>query len=239
MQPSAAKGMGSARRALEARGAESSPTGSASRGWGRAFGLGPSRAAVAILCAVVLAGAGALVLVTRGPHGGSIAAGRHTAAPGALKYGGLPSWLPKAKVKVGQVLHASAAHPALSIEGEAVSVELAGARVLATAVGPEVPEEGRFPVSPVTPCTFIVTFASASRAIPLSAASFFFTDEQGKLHHPSVSALGGGAPPTRITPGRSVSVMLHDILPTGEGALSWAPHGPRAIATWDYTVEID
>ncbi len=151
----------------------------------------------------------------------------------------------------------------LSIQGEAVSVDLsggpglagvqgreggaghtgaagpAGARVLATAVGPEVPEEGHFPVPAVSPCAFVATFVAASRAIPLSASQFALIDEQGHVHRPKMTALGGGPPPSEIAPGRPVSVKLHDILPTGDGALAWTPQGTRPVVTWDYTVEID
>lgn len=157
----------------------------------------------------------------------------------ASHYGGLPSWLPKAKAQVGQVIQASLAHQALSIEGEVIHVSLADGQVLATAVGPEVPEEGRFPVPPVTPAKFIVTFASATGKIPLKASDFTFIDEQGRLHHPSMTAVHGAAAPAHTVPGHPVSVMLHDILPTGDGGLSWTPEGRRPIATWDFTVEID
>lgn len=238
MQPSPAEGIGSARRPLEASGADGPAREAAAGGGDRAHGLGPRRAAVGICCVVMAAVAVALV----SEHGASSAAPAHSPAPAArsaAKYGGLPSWLPKAKVRVGRVLQASAALPALSIEGEEVSVSLMGGRVLATAVGPEVPEEGRYPVPLVTPCAFIVTFADASRTMPLSSSSFFFVDEQGRVHRPKVTALHGGAPPARIAPGHTVSVMLHDILPTGNGSLGWAPQGGHAIVTWDYSVEID
>jgi hypothetical protein len=215
----------------DAAGLPSTP--SVPRGGGRVRRPYPHRGragAVLLVAVIVLA-----IAVLLG--GGRASDGSH-AASGA-RYGGLPAWLPKAKPQVGRVLHASAAHPALSIEGEAVMVTLAGAHVLVTAVGPQVPEEGRFPVPPVTPATFIVTLASASSEIPLNTSAFTFTDEQGKVHHPRMTAIGGGTPPSHTTPGQPVSVMLHDILPTGDGGLSWRPEGVRPIASWDYTVEID
>lgn len=208
------------------------PAPSASRGGGRAQRPSPRRRLLSALLSVTLIAAALAVLL-----GGGSPAGSH-AGRGA-RYGGLPSWLPKARAHVGGVLHASAAHRKLSIEGAAVEVSLADGHVLATAVGPEVPEEGRFPVPPVTPASFIVTFTSASSAIPLKASAFTFVDEQGRLHHPKMTAIGGGAPPAHTTVGHPVSVMLHDILPTGDGGLSWTPEGTRPIATWDFTVEID
>jgi hypothetical protein len=203
------------------------------RGEGRAHWPGPRRK-LALGGAVLSAALIALVLVVL-LGGGSSSVRPRVAA----HYGGLPSWLPKPRKHVGQVLRASVSRPALSVEGEAVDVTLAGGRVLARAVGPEVPEEGRFPVPPVTPATFIVTFADASGAIPLHASAFTFVDEHGGLHHPKMTAVGGGVPPAHTTPGRTVSVMLHDILPTGDGGLSWTPEGKRPIASWDFTVEID
>jgi len=142
-------------------------------------------------------------------------------------------------VHVNRVLTASAVHPVLSIQGDAVAVDLPHGRVLATAVGPEVPEEGRFPVPSTTPCTFIVTFASASGTVPLDPAAFTFLDDHGHLHHPRVSAMDGGPPPRAVTPGKTVSLKLYDVLPTGDGGLSWAPTGGRTLVGWDYTVEID
>ncbi len=234
MEHSTANGIGGAGSPLEAGGAGPPSSGSASVGRRRAFGLGAGRAAVAGVSALAVLSV-ALLLA----HGRSRTAVPAPAVHSASSYGGLPSWLPKPKLKVDRLLHASPTHPVLSIEGEAVSVDLGSARVLATAVGPEVPEEGRFPVPPVTPCTFIVTFASASHAIPLGGSTFALIDEHGGVHHPKVTALDGGAPPDQIAPGHPLSVRLHDILPTGDGGLSWSPEGRRPIVTWDYTVEID
>jgi hypothetical protein len=157
----------------------------------------------------------------------------------SAKYGGLPSWLPKPKVHVNRLLAATPVHPALSIQGETIAVDLPGGRVLATAAGPEVPEEGRFPVPATSPCTFIVTFASASGTVPLNPAAFAFVDDFGHIHHPRMAAMDGGVPPRSLVPGKPVSLRLYDVLPTGDGSLEWAPGGGRALVAWDYTVEID
>jgi len=140
---------------------------------------------------------------------------------------------------VNQVVQASAAHPALAIQGDSVSVDLASGRVLATAVGPTVPEDGRFPVPATSPCTFVVTFAAASGVIPISPAAFTFIDDRGNVRHPRVTAIGGGDPPRQVLPGRTVSLAVHDVLPTGDGGLTWAPDGGRPIVAWDFDVEID
>jgi hypothetical protein len=157
----------------------------------------------------------------------------------SAKYGGIPSWLPKAKVPVGRILAASRSDPVLAVQGDTVSIRLARVRVLVTAVGPVVPEEGRFPVPATSPCTFTVTFARASAAIPHTAASFTILDDLGQIDYPRVTALDGGAPPRRVSPGQTLSLSVHDVLPTGGGRLRWAPGGPRPLVSWDFDVEID
>jgi FlaG/FlaF family flagellin (archaellin) len=217
-----------------------------------AFGLGSRRAVrLTVWVAVVLVAVAAWAIFSGGTaapapvHPGMAATsrpvtsstGHHTAS--VAKYGGLPAWLPRSKVAVGRVLHASRAHPALSIQGETVSVDLGHAKVLVTATGPRVPEEGRTPVPQTSPCAFTVTFTHASRAIPISGAAFTFVDELGHVRHPRVTSVGGGAPPRQLAPGQTVSLTVRDVLPTGDGALTWAPGGGRPIASWDFDVEID
>jgi len=186
---------------------------------------------------VVLLAALVGILLTR--HSASAVPHGPSAARSQAKYGGLPSWLPKATVPVGRTVKASAGHPALAIQGDTVAVDLTRGRVLVTAVGPTVPEDGRFPVPATSPCTFIVTFAAASGVIPLNATAFTFIDEFGHVRHPRVTAMGGGAPPRQVLPGRTVSLTVYDVLPTGDGGLTWAPDGGRPIASWDFDVEID
>lgn len=202
---------------------------SATHGETRALGTGPRRVALAGVPAVAVV-VGVVALVAG--HGGA-------GASSNARYGGLPSWLPKATVPVGRIVTASPAHPALAIEGDTVAVRIASASVYTTAVGPSVPESGKFPVPRTSACTFIVTLARAAGVIALNPAQFTITDEQGRLHHPTVRALHGGTPPSQITPGKPVSLELHAVLPTGSGSLSWAPEGRRAIVSWDFDVEID
>jgi hypothetical protein len=179
---------------------------------------------------VVLAGAGSAVVLA--------VAGNGTSAPGDT-YGGIPSWIPRAKVPVGRVVTASPSRPWHAIQGDTVSVRLGTGHVMATAVGPQVPEEGQFPVPQTSPCTFVVTFASASGAIPIKRDAFTIIDEEGNLHRPHVSALDGGPLPSRVQPGRTVSLRVHDVLPTGNGQLRWSPNGTTFVVSWDFDVEID
>jgi len=154
-------------------------------------------------------------------------------------YGKPPSWLPKANVPVGRVVTATAAHPWLAIEGDSVRVVVPGGSALVTTVGPSVPEEGSFPVPATSPCTFTVTFARVAGSIPLVPRAFSITDEQGHVHRPLVTVLGGGAPPRRLVSGRRVTLSVSGVLPTGNGALDWAPTGGRPTVSWDFDVEID
>jgi hypothetical protein len=194
----------------------------------RAFGPGSRTVRLAVVTALVSSAvvAGACFLWP-------------SATPAADRYGGLPSWLPKAKIPVGRRVTASAAHPWLAVQGDTVSVDLARGRVLATAVGPVVPEEGQFPVPETSPCTFNVTFTAASGAVPLSAKAFTIVDEDGRLHRPHVTGSGGGPPPSGVRPGQTVTLTVKDVIPTGDGSLRWTPEGTAPIVSWDFDVEID
>ena len=166
--------------------------------------------------------------------------GRPTARR-STRYGGIPNWLRNraATAAVGRTVRASAAHPALAIQGAAVSIRLRRGRVLATAAGPNVPREGRLPVPATSPSTFTIRFSAASAAVALSPAQFTIVDELGHVHHPSVRADGAGAPPRQIRPGQTVTLTLHSVLPTGNGRLVWAPDRARPIVAWDFDLEID
>lgn len=195
------------------------------------------RRATGGVLAVALIGATAGGLI--GSHSTSARPSHLSSAGSAAKYGGLPGWLPKPKVRVNRILTASKAHPALAIQGNTVSVQLPHGRVLATAVGPETPEQGRFPVPATSPCTFTVTFTAASGTVPIDSRAFTLVDELGRVRHPHVSATGGSPPPRQVQPGRTVSLRVYDVLPTGNGSLSWSPERAHSLVAWDFDVEID
>ena len=155
------------------------------------------------------------------------------------RYGGIPSWLPQRPAAVGALVRASLTHPALAIQGDSVSVKLKRGSVLIRTVGPSVPREGGFPVPATSPSTFIVTLSAAAEAVPLSSAAFTIVDELGHVQHPSVRTTSGGAVPRRVLPGHTVSLSLHSVLPIGNGRLVWAPAPGRAIAAWDFDLELD
>jgi len=200
----------------------------------RAFG--PGSRAGRLIIAGVAAACLAVLAVIYWPGGHAPQAAR-SASSG--HYGGLPSWLPKSKVPTGRVVQASAAHPQLAIEGDTVSVHLSHATLLATAVGPQVPEEGKFPVPATSPCSFTVTFARASGTVRLQPDAFSILDELGHLHHPRVTVQGGGPRPADVAPGQTVTLIVRDVLPTGSGTLRWAPGTAKPVVSWDFDVEID
>ena len=136
-------------------------------------------------------------------------------------------------------MQASAGHPQLAIQGDSIAVQLRHGRVLALAVGPEVPEDGQFPVPKTSPVRFTVTFRAAAGSVPLRAGAFTLLDELGHVHHPRVVAQGGGALPARVRAGGAVALSVSDVLPTGGGQLRWSPEGAKPIASWDFDVEID
>lgn len=155
-------------------------------------------------------------------------------------YGYVPAWLGRPTVPVGRVVTATPTRPWLAVQGDAVRVQLPKARLLATVVGPAVPEEGQVPVPKTTPCTFTVTLTSASAPIRVRPRQFVAIDEQGVVHTLKVSGLDGGPPPSLLTPGTTVELKMSAVLPTGEGRLAWAPlGGSRPIVEWDFDVEID
>jgi hypothetical protein len=110
---------------------------------------------------------------------------------------------------------------------------------MATVVGPEVPEEGQFPVPATSPATFVLTFAKGTTAVPLDPADFTVTDEDGHLHHPRLTAMDGGPAPTSVPAGRTVSLKLSGVYPTGDGTVNWAPGTKRPFVAWDFDIEID
>lgn len=203
----------------------------------------PSRRLLGFAVAGLAVVAAAIALVLLGGSGSSGSGATVVGTPDpthpAATYGGVPKWLPTAKAPADRVVNASAAAPKLAIQGDTVSVHLAGGKVLATAVGPQVPEEGQFPVPSTSPCSFVLTFAAASHAVPIDPAAFTITDDNGHVHHPNLRSMSGGPPPRRAPAGRTVSMRVNEVLPTGNGALSWSPAGGKPIVSWDFDVEID
>lgn len=203
--------------------------------------------------AVAVAGAAVALIMSSGESGASsrssgrpvvhreagTAVGTPRTEASKAKYGGIPSWLPKATVRVDRIVTATPTHPRLAIEGDTVAVHLPSGRATVTAVGPDVPEEGAFPVPVTSPCRFAVTLAAVHGSIPIDFRAFSFLSEHGRPYRARVTLPGGGRAPGRVAAGRPVTLSLNAVLPTGNGQLRWAPLGGRPIASWDFDVEID
>ena len=170
----------------------------------------------------------------------SLSLGGGTARP-ALQYGGLPSWIPRAKMPVDRIVDASPAHRWLAIEGDTVAVRLASGGALVTAVGPDVPgkDVATDPLKTVVPCTFVVTFARPRGVIALKARDFALLDEQGQLVHPRVLLLNSGRPQALRGGSGPVSLRVVAVLPVGSGTLQWSPLPGKPLVAWDFDVEVD
>ncbi len=101
------------------------------------------------------------------------------------------------------------------------------------------PEIGAVPVPSTSLCTFAVTFTSAAGVVPITPRAFTIRDEFGSYHYPKVTVQGGGAVPSEVRAGKTLTLAVSNVLPTGEGQLRWAPEGRDPIVSWDFDVEID
>jgi hypothetical protein len=161
-------------------------------------------------------------------------------APGAAavsnqKYGGLPSWLPKATVPVNTVLDASPTHPQLGIEGNTMRVTLRGSVILVTMSGPTVPPFTT-PPPPVTTATVTLTFVLQSGHVPIRAKDFSLLDGNGVALQPQ--SFVGGRLAVAPSPGQPVSVRIREVMAVGAGSIKWSPGG-ATVAEWEFTVEND
>lgn len=155
-------------------------------------------------------------------------------------YGGIPSDLSnKQAPPANQILSATAAHPAIAIQGNGVHLRLAHGSALATAVGPDVPDRIQGSADLHTSATWDLTFADVRGAIPISASRFTITDEQGALLWPQVSVVGGGPLPKTVPTGRPFTLRLKTVVSVGDGKLRYSPSGGAWLAEWDFDVETD
>lgn len=210
----------------------------------RAFGPGPRRLLVAAVAAVVAAAIVVTIVLLSGGSGGHRS---HRHAVASLRYGQIPSWLPKPTPPPNQVVTATAAHPVpAAIEGNTVHAELPHGSADVTAVGPAIPhwvqselQSGSFNESSTAPSTFTVTFASPHGVVPLRAKAFSIITDQGQIVYPAVTAPHGRPLPARVAPGKPVTLTVKVGLNEGDGALRWAPDGPKVLVAWLYHLELD
>jgi hypothetical protein len=156
------------------------------------------------------------------------------------RYGGIPAYLRnKQAVPANQVLTATAAHPAIAIQGNSVALRLAHGSALATAVGPDIPDRIQGSADLHTPATWVITFSHVRGKVPISPSLFTITDEQGMLLPPHVSVAAGGPLPKLVPAGHLFTLRLTATVSVGDGKLRYVPgHGPW-LAEWDFNVETD
>jgi hypothetical protein len=140
---------------------------------------------------------------------------------------------------VGRQLRARPGHPQLAVEGNTVSATLSQGRALARVTGPTVSPPVGLSAPATTPCTFTVRLVARSGTVPVSSAAFTVVDEQGRVHHPSVTAAGGSRLPQRLVSGRALKLTVKAVLPIGAGRLEWAPAAAKPLVAWDFDVELD
>ena len=204
-------------------------------------GVGPSarrrrgRAIIRSLTAVIAVAAALLALAGCTSNTGSTGDGSPSTDS---SYGALPSFLPTSSSRPDSVLIGTADRPALTAEGDGVSVQLPHASVLVTITGPAVPGEGLPHQTPSTTCTWTVTMTHATARVPITLADFSTLDHLGAVNHPTF-VTGQPAPLATIGPGQTITFELRAVMTVGEGLIRWAPGGGRTVASWDFEVEND
>jgi hypothetical protein len=139
---------------------------------------------------------------------------------------------------VDQTLVGTVAHPALTVEGDAVKVHAATFSALAVVNGPVVPGEGLPYQASFTTCTWTISLSHVKGKVPIAVADFDSIDHTGAVFKPY---LVPGQPklPTVLLPGHSLTFQIRAVMPVGEGLMRWAPDGNHIMAKWDYQVEND
>jgi hypothetical protein len=192
----------------------------------------PGVLAALLMVAAVLAGALAGCTATPAGHSSS-ATGKNQS-----KYGSLPGFLPKQTFDTDSVLTGTTARPALTTEGDAVRVGSGASAALIAVTGPEVPGEGLPYQAGATTCTWTVTIAAGSRAVPIDLADFSSSDHLGAVYAPQFVA-GEAAPPATVAPHTTTTFELRAVMVVGEGLMRWSPDGRHPVASWDFEVEND
>ncbi len=211
-----------------------------STGGGRAFRPGPR---TALGLGVALVAALAVLVVGVGSGGGHGAGGGQVTS-----YGHLPKWLPKLNTAAPKLEVATAGKPILSeAQGYTVRAMPAGGGATdVTAVGPQIPnwvasyvQSGVWPAAKPVPGTFVVTLAAVRGSVPLSASAFTVLTNAGRIVHPKVTVMGGGALPADLRSGQHLNLKLTAPVLEGAGSIRWAPSGNRVLVGWIYELELD
>jgi len=165
----------------------------------------------------------------------------------SLKYGQIPAWLPKPVPPADQVVTATADHPALAaVEGDTVDARLTHGSAMVTTVGPAIPQwvtvdahSGHLSQGSLAPATFTVTVAAPRGTIALNARAFSILTGEGQIVHPAVTGTHGSPLPAHVSAGQPITLTVRAGLGEGDGALRWAPEGPKVLVAWFYQLEFD
>jgi hypothetical protein len=188
----------------------------------------------ALLVAVAAAG---LLAGCAASAGSSSHQATHASGDSAT-YGSLPSFLPPQSFDTDRVLTGTAAHPALTTEGDAVSIGSGASASRITVTGPEVPGEGLPDQQAATTCTWTVTIHTGTRPIRIAVEDFSAIDHLGSIYRPALVP-GQASPPKSLGAHASVTFELRTVMVVGEGLMRWAPDGKHVAAKWDFEVEND
>jgi hypothetical protein len=189
----------------------------------------PGSVAALVIAATVVVG----LLVGCSATSGTLAA--HRATP---SYGTLPDYLKSQSLTADRVLEGSAAHPALTTEGDQIRIGRGKSAALVTVTGPEVPGEGLPYQATATTCTWTITITSGSAPVPIDIADFSTIDHLGAVYRPAPVA-GQPAPPATLAAHATTTFELRGVMLVGEGLMRWAPDGHHIVGEWDFEVEND
>jgi hypothetical protein len=150
------------------------------------------------------------------------------------------SWLPKQQLDhpIDRTMVGTAAHPAITVEGDYVEVRTPTFSALALVSGPVVPGEGLPTQTNFTTCTWTISLSHVVGRVPIAVADFDSIDHSQNVYKPYLLP-GESAPPATVRTGQTLTFKLRGVMPVGEGLLRWAPDGNNIVAKWDYQVEND
>ncbi|MDO0929599.1 hypothetical protein QQY24_31085 [Streptomyces sp. TG1A-8] len=126
-------------------------------------------------------------------------------------------------------------HLQLVVMGDSVRAELPGTTAVVTAGGPsEEPIAKPSGVPDHAVGTITVTVRDATRPLTLHTTDFSSRDENGTAIH--LAARG----PATVTarPGQAVTLTLVGTYEAGAAELTWR-HAGKAVAIWDFNIELD
>ena len=188
-----------------------------------------------LIVPVVIVAAATFGLTACSQHENEGAQPNSSSAAEQLSSRTMPSFLPSHTPQ--GVPTGSAKEPAMSYQGMPLVAQLdPGVSAKVVVLGPEPPSGDTKAGEESADLTWQITFSEVTKDIPLSPAQFNIQDGTGAFH--TMSPKGDPLPRT-IKAGRTTSVKMHAVVPSGDGMVRWAPDGKHVVALWDYIAELD